>query len=38
VQNNASKGDFATDTRLLRITTIAAVVGVFSTLRTSCFT
>jgi H+/Cl- antiporter ClcA len=29
---NASKGDFATDTRLLRITAIAAVVGILSTL------
>jgi H+/Cl- antiporter ClcA/predicted transcriptional regulator len=28
---NASKGDFATDVRLLRITAIAAVVGVLST-------
>jgi H+/Cl- antiporter ClcA len=28
---NASKGDFATDTRLLRITVIAAVVGMLST-------
>ncbi|MFT4069219.1 chloride channel protein [Paraburkholderia sp.] len=28
---NASKGDFATDTRLLRITMIAAVVGMLST-------
>ncbi|HEY4298617.1 MAG TPA: chloride channel protein, partial [Paraburkholderia sp.] len=32
MHTNASKGDFATDTRLLRITTIAAVVGVLSTL------
>jgi hypothetical protein len=31
VQTNASKGDFATDTRLLRITTIAAVVGMLGT-------
>lgn len=29
---NASKGDFATDTRLLRITAIAAAVGILSTL------
>ena len=29
---NTSKGDFATDTRLLRITTIAAVVSILSTL------
>ncbi|SIT45518.1 Cl-channel voltage-gated family protein [Paraburkholderia ribeironis] len=28
---NSSKGDFATDTRLLRITAIAAVVGILST-------
>jgi H+/Cl- antiporter ClcA len=32
VHTNASKGDFATDTRLLRITAIAAVVGGLSTL------
>ncbi|CAE6805178.1 Voltage-gated ClC-type chloride channel ClcB [Paraburkholderia domus] len=32
VHVNASKGDFATDTRLLRITAIAAVVGILSTL------
>ncbi|MGF6964634.1 hypothetical protein OKW43_001639 [Paraburkholderia sp. WC7.3g] len=31
VQTHAPKGDFATDTRLLRITVIAAVVGLFST-------
>ncbi|MBB5504744.1 chloride channel protein [Paraburkholderia atlantica] len=31
MQTNASKGDFATDTRLLRITVIAAVVGLLST-------
>jgi H+/Cl- antiporter ClcA len=29
---NTSKGDFATDTRLLRITAIAAAVGILSTL------
>ena len=32
MHRNASKGDFATDTRLLRITAIAAVVGMLSTL------
>ncbi|MGF6299149.1 MULTISPECIES: chloride channel protein [Paraburkholderia] len=31
MQTHAPKGDFATDTRLLRITVIAAVVGLFST-------
>ncbi len=31
VHMTASKGDFATDTRLLRITAIAAVVGILST-------
>ena len=31
MHTNASKGDFATDTRLLRITAIAAVVGILST-------
>ena len=32
MHTNASKGDFDTDTRLLRITAIAAVVGTLSTL------